>query len=93
MDRDEAVRISRLAIFGGLTNSDAGVLLTQYCIEHDKPYYETSMFVTAALGSQLLPHYFNIALGFYERKFTIHKLWSAPNPLNTKGERQLLLIF
>lgn len=34
-----------------------------------------------------------IAAEFYERKFNIYKLWSAPNPLNNQGERQLLLIF
>lgn len=34
-----------------------------------------------------------IAAEFYERKFNICKLWSAPNPLNNQGERQLLLIF
>lgn len=37
---------------------------------------------------------FNFALSFYERKFTIYKLWSAFNPLNMKGqERKLLQIF
>lgn len=34
MDRDETVRISRLAVFGGLTESDANMVLMQYCIEH-----------------------------------------------------------
>lgn len=46
MDREETVRISRLAAFGGLTESDASMELMQYCIEHGKPYYETTMFVT-----------------------------------------------
>lgn len=59
MDRNETVRISRLAAFSGLTESDA-----------------------------------SIALSFYERKFTVYKLWSAPNPLNKMGqERKLLQIF
>lgn len=35
-----------------------------------------------------------IAAGFYERKFNIYKLWSAPNPLNNQGqERKAILIF
>lgn len=95
MDRDETVRISRLAAFGGLTESDASILLMQYCIEHGKPYYETTMFVTNVLGNrQLLTHCFNIALSFYERKFTVYKLWSASNPLNIQGQdRTLLQIF
>lgn len=95
MDRNETVRISRLAAFGGLTESDANIVLTQYCIEHGKPYYETSMFVVNMLKSkQLLAHCLSIALSFYKRKFTICKLWSAPNPLNIMGqERKLLQIF
>lgn len=95
MDRDETVRISRLAAFGGLTESDASMLLMKYCIEHGKPYYETTMFVTNMLGNkQLLSYCLGIALSFYERKFTVYKLWSAPNPSNIQGqERTLLQIF
>lgn len=95
MDRNETVRISRLAAFGGLTESDASIVLIQYCMEHGKPYHEIAMFVINVLKSkQLLAHCFNIALSFYERKFTVYKLWSAPNPLNNRGqERKLLQIF
>ena len=95
MDRNETVRISRLAAFGGLTGNDMNMVLTQYCVEHGKPYYETAMFVMNVLKSkQLLVHCLNIALSFYERKFTVYKLWSASNPLNNRGqERKLLQIF
>ena len=95
MDRNETVRISRLAASGGLTESDANIVLMQYCIEHGKPYYETVMFVMNVMkNKQLLAHCLSIALSFYERKFTIYKLWSAPNPLNNMGqERKLLQIF
>lgn len=95
MDRNETVRISRLATFGGLTESDASIVLMQYCMEHGKLYHETAMFVINVLKSkQLLAHCLNIALSFYERKFTVCKLWSAPNPLITWGqERKLLQIF
>ena len=95
MNRDETVRISRLVAFGGLTESDASIVLMQYCMEHEKSYHETAMFVMNVLKSkQLLAHCLNIALSFYERKFTVYKLWSAPNPLNQMGqERKLLQIF
>lgn len=95
MDRNETVRISRLATFGGLTKSDANIVLMQYCMEHGKPYHETAMFVINVLKSKrLLAHYLNIALSFYERKFTVYKLWSTPNPLNNmRQERKLLQIF
>ena len=83
MDRNETVRISRLAAFSGLTESDASIVLMQYCMEHGKPYYETAMFVINMLKSkQLLAHY--IALSFYERKFTVYKLWSVTNFLKFK---------
>lgn len=49
MDRNETVRISRLAAFGGLTESDASIVLMQYCMEHGKPYNETAMFVINVL--------------------------------------------
>lgn len=95
MDRNETVRISRLAAFGRLTESDASIVLMQYCMEHGKPYHETAVFVINVLKSkQLLAHCLNIALSFYERKFTVYKLWSASNPLNNRRqERKLLQIF
>lgn len=95
MDRNETVRISRLAAFGGLTENDANIVLVQYCVEHGKPYHEATMFVHNILKSrQLLTYCFDVALSFYERKFTVCKLWSAPNPLNNQGqERKLLQIF
>lgn len=46
MDRDEVVRISRLVAFGGLTETEVSILLMQYCLEHNKPYYESTVFVT-----------------------------------------------
>lgn len=96
MDRDETVRISRLANFGGLTESDVNIVLMNYCLEHGKPYYETSLLIIKVLSdSSLLRHYFGTALEYYERKFTICKLWSSPdsNPLNPQGQRKLLQIF
>lgn len=95
MDRDEIVRISKLTAFGGLTESDANIMLMQYCIEQGKSYCEAAPFVAHILRNrQLMLYYFNFALNFYERKFTICKLWSASNPLNNiEQERKLLQIF
>ena len=95
MDRNETVRISRLAAFGGLTETDVNNMLMQYCIEHGKPFQETALFVMYILRNrQLMSYYFNFALSFYERKFTIYKLWSAFNPLNNMGQEiKLLQIF
>jgi hypothetical protein len=89
MGRDEVVRISRLAAFGGLTEMDVNILLMNYCLEHDKPYYETTVFITFLLKNGMFEPFFMEALGYYERKYTINKLQSKPNEI---GQRQIIFI-
>lgn len=96
MGRDEIIRISRLAAFGGLTANDISKLLIEYCtVDHNKSIELTNRLITILLQSQIFLHtYIQVALEYYERKFTICKLWSALNPLNNMGqERKLLQIF
>lgn len=89
MGRDEVVRISRLAAFGGLTEMDVNILLMNYCLEHDKPYYETTVFITFLLKNGMFGTFFMEALGYYEKKYTINKLQSKPNEI---GQRQIIFI-
>lgn len=89
MDRNEVVRISRLVTFGGLTEMDVNILLMNYCLEHDKPYYETTVFITFLLKNGMFEPFFMEALGYYERKYTINKLQSKPNEI---GQRQIIFI-
>lgn len=89
MDRNEVVRISRLVAFGGLTETEVNILLMQYCLEHNKPYYETAMFVTLLLKSENIMPFFMEALEYYEKKYTINKLQSKPNEI---GQRQIIFI-
>lgn len=89
MDRNEVVRISRLVAFGGLTETEVSILLMQYCLEHNKPYYETVMFVTLLLKSENIMPFFMEALEYYEKKYTINKLQSKPNEI---GQRQIIFI-
>lgn len=89
MDRDEVVRISRLVAFGGLTEMDINILLMNYCLEPDKPYYETTVFITFLLKNGMFEPFFMEALGYYERKYTINKLQSKPNEI---GQRQIIFI-
>jgi hypothetical protein len=94
MDRDETVRISRLVANNSITIGDISMVLMQYCIEQGKPYYETTLFVTKLLSSAQLAACFITALDYYERKFTIYKLWDKPNILQKSGGLgQLLQIF
>lgn len=89
MGRDEVVRISRLVAFGGLTEMDVNILLMNYCLEHDKPYYETTVFITFLLKNGMFEPFFMEALGYYEKKYTINKLQSKPNEI---GQRQIIYI-
>lgn len=89
MSRDEVVRISRLVAFGGLTEMDVNILLMNYCLEHGKPYYETTVFITFLLKNGMFEPFFMEALGYYERKYTINKLQSKPNEI---GQRQIIFI-
>lgn len=89
MDRDEVVRISRLVAFGGLTEMDINILLMNYCLEHSKPYYETTVFVTILLKQGIFEPFFIEALEYYEKKYTINKLQSKPNEI---GQRQIIFI-
>lgn len=89
MGRDEVVRISRLVAFGGLTEMDINILLMNYCLEHNKPYYETTVFITFLLKNGIFEPFFMEALGYYERKYTINKLQSKPNEI---GQRQIIFI-
>lgn len=88
MDRDETVRISRLVANNSITTGDISMVLMQYCI------YETTLFVTKLLSSAQLAACFITALDYYERKFTIYKLWDKPDILQKSGGLgQLLQIF
>lgn len=89
MDRDEVVRISRLVAFGGLTEMDVNILLMNYCLEHDKPYNETTVFITFLLKKGMFEPFFMRALEYYEKKYTINKLQSKPNEI---GQRQTIFI-
>jgi hypothetical protein len=89
MDRNEVVRISRLVAFGGLTEMDINILLMNYCLEHGKPYYETTVFITILLKQGIFEPFFIEALEYYEKKYTINKLQSKPNNM---GQRQIIYI-
>lgn len=89
MNRNEVVRISRLVVFGGLTETEVSILLMQYCLEHNKPYYESTVFVTLLLKSGDIMPFFMEALEYYEKKYIINKLQSKPNEI---GQRQIIFI-
>lgn len=92
MVREEVVRISRLAAFGGLTDVDVTLVLMNYCLEHGKDAYKTQLFITYLLRTPLVMNYFKEALEFWEKKFTINKLYSKPQIGEVEDSRRILLI-
>lgn len=94
MTREDVIRLSYAASNGNLTSSEASVLLLSYCLENGKPYMESTMFVIG-LGRmpEPLAYCISYALRRYERKYAIHKLYSAPNPMALGDGRRIILIY
>lgn len=92
MVREEVVRISRLAAFGGLTDVDVTSVLMSYCLEHGKDASKTQVFITYILRTPFIMNYFWEALEFWEKKFTINRLYSKPQ-IGAGSSRKILLIY
>ena len=96
MTREEVIRLSYAyaASNGNLNNRDTSVLLLSYCSENGKPYIESARFVMGLRSRPgLLAYCISYALRLYERKYAIHKLYSAPNPMALGDGRRIILIY
>ena len=93
MDRNETVELSRLAAFGEVPIHKALKAITDYCLEKGKSDIDTSVLREyLERDVTMLSSCLNQALEYFEGKFVICKLWSAPNPLSNM-QRKLLQIF
>ena len=98
MDRDGIVRLLRLSASNRIDRIsvvEALKVVTDYCLERGKRDSDIARLKGYLVSDMaLLTLCTTQALEYFERKFTIYRLWSAPNPLNNRGqERKLLLIF
>lgn len=94
MTREEIIRLSYAAGNGNLSSSDVSMLLLSYCLENGKPYTESTMFVTGLdKMPELLAYCIPYALEWYERKYAINKLYSAPNPMALGDGTRMILIY
>ena len=94
MDRNEIVELSRLFNFDKMPIHRAFKVITDYCLEKSK--LESDIAVLRGYLARaviMLRSCLNQSLEYFERKFVVCKLWSAPNPLNNMGQRTLLQIF
>lgn len=94
MSREDVIRLSYAASNGNLSSSDVSLLLMQYCLENGKPYMESAMFVLR-LGKmpELLAYCISYALRWYEKKYAICKLYSAPDTRAFGNGRRIILIY
>ena len=94
MDRNETVELSRLAAFDKMPIHKALKVITDYCLEEGKSERDIAVFRGyLATNPAMLAFCLNQALEYFEKKFVIYKLWSAPNLLDNMGQRKLLQIF
>ena len=96
MSREEVIRLSYAyaASNGNLNNRDTSVLLLSYCLENGKPYTESVRFVMGlSRRPVLLAYCISYALMWYEKKYAICKLYSAPNPMALGNGRRIILIY
>nr|DAI06066.1 MAG TPA: hypothetical protein [Crassvirales sp.] len=96
MTREDVIRLSYVyaASNGNLNSSDASVLLLSYCLENGKPYIESARFVMGlSRRPGLLAYCISYALMWYEKKYAICKLYSAPNPKVLNNKRRIILIY
>ena len=92
MDRNETIELSRLVAFDKVPIPKALKAITDYCLEKGKSDIDISVLKEyLARDVVMLGFYLNQALEYFERKFVICKLWSAP--INNAGQRKLLQIF
>ena len=94
MSREDVIRLSYAASNGNLSSSDVSLLLMQYCLENGKLYFDSSRFVIS-LGKvpELLAYCISYTLKWYERKYAINKLYSAPDPMALGNVRRIILIY
>ena len=92
MDRNETIELSRLVAFDEVPMPKALKAITDYCLEKGKSDIDTSVLREyLERDVTMLCSCLNQALEYFEGKFVICKLWSAP--INNAGQRKLLQIF
>lgn len=96
MDRETILEISKKFYLKGenLTTNEVDSVISSYCIEKGKRYADTQLFLYALYRNPpIMNSCFVEALTYFEKKFTISKLFSAINPMLNNGGRTILLIY
>lgn len=84
MDKETIIRTCNKLREGSLTLEEVSVLLTAYCVEHDKPLDKTSQFIAFLINTPFVTNCILIALEYYKKKFNVIEL---------KQDNDVLLIY
>lgn len=98
MDRDTILNLSIKINMRNenSTTNEVNDIISSYCREMGKGYADIQLLLFSLYKNPVyLSHCFTWAFSYYERKFTICKLYGLidSNPLNSQGQRKVLLIF
>ena len=85
MDKEFIVRACNGLRDGSLSLEEVNIILTEYCLEHDKPLDKINKFITFLTSTPFNTPYFNkcvlTALEYYKKKFNIIELKQDNNVL------------
>ena len=87
MDRNDTVVVLTNRSNNQLTVSDVATTIRDYCLEHGKNELLTMQFIKGVINTPLATRFFQESLDYFDRKYEIARLWSAPD---LSGERHLL---
>ena len=98
MDRDTILNLA-IKIYirnENPTTNEVNDIISSYCSEMGKGYADIQLLLFSLYKNPMyLYPFFTWAFSYYQKKFTIYKLYGPidSNPLNSQGQRKLLLIF
>lgn len=84
MDKETTIRICNKLEDNSLSMTEASMLITDYCLEHNKSLDKISQFITFLINTPFLTNCILTALDYYKRKFNI---------VEVKKDNQILLIY
>jgi hypothetical protein len=74
MDKETIVRMCNRLRDGSLSLEEVSVLLTEYCLEHNKPLDKINQFITFLINTPFIVDCILIALEYYKKKFNVIEL-------------------
>ena len=84
MDKKTIVRMCNKLNNDSITLEEISLLLTAYCIEHNKDLAITNQFITVLINTPFVTNCVLIALEYYKKKFNVIEL---------KQDNYVLLIY